>query len=125
MENNNGDKIIKEKQTKVTNLPEGGKQIEITEKTEIIKEKPYIRGHRARFNKNNNEENENKEEIKDEEKNTYYRVRRPRDALNNKNQFEKVSVNKVEIEENKEVVIPKRYHRRYRESKVSNNNDNN
>ena len=27
------------------------------------------------------------------------------------------------LEENKEVTIPKRYHRRYRESKTSNNND--
>ena len=125
IEDNNEDKVTKEKKTKITNLPEGGKQIEIVEKTEIVKERPYVRGHRFRFSKKNNEEKENKEDVKGEEENTYYRIKRPRFDQNNKNQFEKVSVNKVEVEENKEVIIPKRYHRRYRDSKVSGNNDNN
>ena len=45
-------KVTKERETKITNLPDGGKQIEITEKTEkteVIKEKPYVRGYRYRF----------------------------------------------------------------------------
>lgn len=105
-----------------TNLPEGEKQIEIIEKTEIVKERPYIRG-RYRFSKRNNEK-ENNEDEKKEEKNTYYKIRRPRGSHQNNNENEQVSTNKVEIQENKEVIIPKRYHRRYRDTKTSNNNDN-
>ena len=41
--------------------------------------------------------------------------------LNDKNEVE---VKKVEVEENSEVIIPKRYHRRYRETKTSTNKDN-
>ena len=120
---NNGDKVFREKQTKVTNLPEGGKQIEITEKTEIVKERPYVRG-RYRLSKKNDEK-ENNEDDKKEEKNTYYRIRRPRGSHQSSNtENEQVSVNKVEIQENKEVIIPKRYHRRYRETKSSVTNDN-
>jgi Ca2+-binding EF-hand superfamily protein len=119
---NNGDKVFKEKQTKITNLPEGGKQIEITEKTEIVKERPYIRG-RYRFSKKNDEK-ENNEDEKKEEKNTYYRIRRPRGGNQNNNEKDQVSANKVEIQENKEVIIPKRYHRRYRDTKSTTNNDN-
>jgi hypothetical protein len=119
---NNGDKVFKEKQTKITNLPEGGKQIEITEKTEIVKERPYIRG-RYRFSKKNDEK-ENNEDEKKEEKNTYYRIRRPRGSNQNNNEKDQVSANKVEIQENKEVIIPKRYHRRYRDTKSTTNNDN-
>ena len=121
---NNGDKVFKERQTKVTNLPEGGKQIEITEKTEIVKERPYVRG-RYRLSKKNDVK-ENNEEDKKEEKNTYYRIRRPRGSnqSSSNTENEQVSVNKVEIQENKEVIIPKRYHRRYRDTKTSANNDN-
>ena len=127
--NNNNDyddgKYKKERQTKISRLPDGGKQIEITEKTEIVKERPYIRGHRFRFSKKNDEkekENNNNEDEKKQEKNTYYRIRRPRGKdLNDKNEVE---VKKVEVEENSEVIIPKRYHRRYRETKSSTNKDN-
>ena len=126
--NNNKDyedgKYKKERQTKISRLPDGGKQIEITEKTEIVKERPYIRGHRFRFSKKNDEkekENNNNEDEKKQEKNTYYRIRRPRGKdLNDKNEVE---VKKVEVEENSEVIIPKRYHRRYRETKASTNKD--
>ena len=127
--NNNNDyddgKYKKERQTKISRLPDGGKQIEITEKTEIVKERPYIRGHRFRFSKKNDEkekENNNNEDEKKQEKNTYYRIRRPRGKdLNDKNEVE---VKKVEVEENSEVIIPKRYHRRYRETKTSTNKEN-
>lgn len=118
-------KYKKERQTKISRLPDGGKQIEITEKTEIVKERPYIRGHRFRFSKKNDEkekENNNNEDEKKQEKNTYYRIRRPRGKdLNDKNEVE---VKKVEAEENSEVIIPKRYHRRYRETKTSTNKEN-
>ena len=119
---NNGDKIFKERQTKVTNLPEGVRQIEITEKTENVKVRPYVRG-RYRLSKKNDEK-DNKEEDKKEESNSYYRIRRPRGSKQSSNtENEQVSVNKVEVQE-KEVVIPKRYHRRYRDSKASANNEN-
>ena len=121
-------KYKKEKETKVTNLPDGGKQIEITEKTEVIKEKPYIRGHRYRFGRNKVEENEGnndnkkedeKKEDKKEDKRSYYRIRKPFSKQNEEGQ---VTMTKTNVEENTEVTIPKRYHRRYRESKTSNNN---
>ena len=126
---NNGDtKYTKEKETKITNMPDGSKKIEITEKTEVVKEKPYVRGYRYRFGRykneeeNNNEKEEDKKEEKKEDKKSYYRIRKPRgnDFNNNKNDGGQVTANK---EENNEVTIPKRYHRRYRESKTSNNND--
>ena len=116
------------KETKVTNLPDGGKQIEITEKTEVVKEKPYSRGYRYRFGRYKNEENDNsnnntknveeKKEKKKEEKKSYYRIRKPFSRQNE----EQVTMTKVNVEENNEVNIPKRYHRRYRESKTNTNN---
>ena len=109
----------KVRETKVTNLPDGGKEIEITEKTEIKVEKPIIRN-RYRFSKKSKEEDENNDDIKNESKPTYYRVRRPRGSEQS-NKTEEQQVSKVEIEEKKEVIIPKRYHRRYRDSKVTNN----
>ena len=112
-------KYMKEKETKITNLPDGGKKIEITEKTEVVKERPYIRGYRNRFGRNKNEENENKEEEKKEERKSYYRIRKP---FNNQKEGGQVAMTKVNVEENNEVNIPKRYHRRYRESKTTSNN---
>jgi len=130
-------KVIKERETKITNLPDGGKQIEITEKTEkteVIKEKPYVRGYRYRFGRHKNEENENnndnddknqdekkedKKEEKKEDKKSYYRIRKP---FNRKNEENQVAMTKINVEENNEVNIPKRYHRRYRESKTTTNN---
>ena len=109
----------KVRETKVTNLPNGGKEIEITEKTEIKVEKPIIRN-RYRFRKKIKEEDENNDDIKNEFKPTYYRVRRPRGSEQS-NKTEEQQVSKVEIEEKKEVIIPKRYHRRYRDSKITNN----
>ena len=114
-------KYMKEKETKITNLPDGGKKIEITEKTEVVKERPYIRGYRNRFGRNKNEENENKEEEKKEERKSYYRIRKP---FNNQKEGGQVAMTKVNVEENNEVNIPKRYHRRYRESKTSTTNNN-
>ena len=124
---NEDTKYKKEKETKVTNMPDGSKKIEITEKTEVVKEKPYVRGSRYRFgryknedNNNNNNNEEDKKEEKKEDKKSYYRIRKPRgNDFNNKNDS-----NNVNVEENNEVNIPKRYHRRYRESKTSNNNEN-
>ena len=103
-----------------------GKQVEITEKTEIVKERPYIRGHRFRFSRKNDvsENNNNNEEEKKQEKNTFYRIRRPRGSEQSDKGGDQVSMKKVEVEENSEVIIPKRYHRRYRETKPANNNDN-
>ena len=130
-------KVTKERETKITNLPDGGKQIEITEKTEkteVIKEKPYVRGYRYRFGRHKNEENENnndnddknqdekkedKKEEKKEDKKSYYRIRKP---FNRKNEENQVAMTKINVEENNEVNIPKRYHRRYRESKTTTNN---
>ena len=109
---NDGENIIKERQTKVTNLPDGGKQVEIIEKTQIVQEKPYVRGSRYRYNK----KNDNNEDEK-EEKNSYYRIKGPRGSEQNKNKNEQVSTNKVEVEDNNEINIPKRYHRRYRGNK--------
>ena len=131
--NDNENKITKEKETKITNLPDGGKQIEITEKTEVVKEKPYVRGHRYRFGRYKNEENENvgnnnedkkeeKKEEKKEDKKSYYRIRKP---FNNQREGGQVTMTKVNVEENNEVNIPKRYHRRYRESKATSFNNNN
>ena len=121
-------KYTKEKETKVTNLPDGGKQIEITEKTEVVKEKPYSRGYRNRFGRYKNEDNDNsnnnnknveeKKEEKKEDKKSYYRIRKPFSRQNE----EQVAMTKVNGEENNEVNIPKRYHRRYRENKTSSNN---
>ena len=121
-------KYTKEKETKITNLPDGGKQIEITEKTEVVKEKPYSRGYRNRFGRYKNEDNDNsnnnnknveeKKEEKKEDKKSYYRIRKPFSRQNE----EQVAMTKVNGEENNEVNIPKRYHRRYRESKTSSNN---
>jgi Ca2+-binding EF-hand superfamily protein len=106
----------KVRETKVTNLPDGGKEVEITEKTEIKVEKPVIRN-RYRFKKNAKEE-ENNEDTKNETKPTYYRIRRPRGT---EQKPEEQQSSKVEVEEKKEVIIPKRYHRRYRDSKNTNN----
>ena len=125
--NNGYTKYTKEKETKITNMPDGSKKIEVTEKTEVVKEKPYVRGYRYRFGRykneeeNNNEKEEDKKEEKKEDKKSYYRIRKPRgnDFNNNKNEGGQGTANK---EENNEVTIPKRYHRRYRESKTSNNN---
>ena len=104
-------------------MPGGGKQIELVEKTEIVKEKPYIRGYRNRFVRNKKEDNENvnNKEEKKEEKKSYYRIRKP---FQNNNDEVQVSMGKVNVEENNEVNIPKRYHRRYRESKTSTTNNN-
>ena len=125
---NNDNNYRKERQTKITKLPDGGKQVEITEKTEIVKERPYIRGHRFRFSRKNdvseNNNNNNEEEEKKQEKNTFYRIRRPRGSEQSDKGGDQVSMKKVEVEENSEVIIPKRYHRRYRETKPANNNDN-
>ena len=125
---NNDNNYRKERQTKITKLPDGGKQVEITEKTEIVKERPYIRGHRFRFSRKNdaseNNNNNNNEEEKKQEKNTFYRIRRPRGSEQSDKGVDQVSMKKVEVEENSEVIIPKRYHRRYRETKPANNNDN-
>ena len=120
--NDSGTKVKKEKETKITNLPGGGKQIEVVEKTEIVKEKPYIRGYRNRFARNKKEENENVNNVeeKKEDKKSYYRIRKPfqnNDDIN-------VSMGKVNDGENNEVNIPKRYHRRYRESKTTTSNNN-
>ena len=124
--NDSNTKITKEKETKITNLPDGGKQIEITEKTEVVKEKPYIRGYRYRFGRYKNEENEGnennkveKKEEKKEDKKSYYRIRKP---FNNQKEGGQVTMTKMNVEENNEVNIPKRYHRRYRESKTTSNN---
>ena len=63
--------------------------------------------------------------MKSQNRGTYYKVRRPRGNDNNNNNEEKrVSISKVEVEESNDVIIPKRYHRRYRDNKVSTNNDN-
>ena len=123
-------KYTKEKETKITNLPDGGKQIEITEKTEVVKEKPYSRGYRNRFGRYKNEDNDNsnnnnknveeKKEEKKEDKKSYYRIRKPFSRQNE----EQVAMTKVNGEENNEVNIPKRYHRRYRESKTTTSNNN-
>jgi len=112
---NGGENITKERQTKVSNLPNGGKQVEIIEKTQIVQEKPYVRGSKYRFNKKNDEKANNEDEK--EEKNSYYRIKRPRGSEQNKNKTEQVSSNKVEVEDNSEINIPKRYHRRYRGNK--------
>jgi len=116
---NDGGLYKKEKETKITKLPDGGKQVEITEKTEITR--PYVRSNRYRYSKKS--EDKESEEDKKEEKNTYYRIRRPRGEKNG-NDLGQVSVKKVEGEDNNEVIIPKRYHRRYRDSKNLPNNDN-
>jgi len=128
MGNDDGN-YTKERQTKVTRLPDGGKKIEITEKTQIEVERPAsIRGSRYRYSKNSkntNEEESNNEDAKSQTRGTYYKVRRPRGNDNNNNNEEKrVSISKVEVEESNDVIIPKRYHRRYRDNKVSTNNDN-
>ena len=126
---NNDGNYKKERQTKITRLPDGGKEIEITEKTQIeVERPPSIRGSRYRYNKNSkntNEEENNNEDVKSQTRGTYYKVRRPRGNDNNNNNEEKrISISKVEVEENNDVIIPKRYHRRYRDNKVSTNNDN-
>ena len=122
--NNNDDNYTKVKETKIRNLPDGGKEIEITEKTEVKIERPIYRGNRYRFSRKAKEE-DNNEDVKNESKPTYYRIRRPRGSeQSNKTDEQQVSGTKIEVEENKEVVIPKRYHRRYRDNKTSTNNDN-
>ena len=119
---------VKERQTKITHLPDGGKEIEITEKTQIeVERPPSIRGSRYRYSKNskNTNEEENNEDVKSQTRGTYYKVRRPRGNDNSNNNEEKrISISKVEVEESNDVIIPKRYHRRYRDNKVSTNNDN-
>ena len=128
MGNDDGN-YTKERQTKITRLPDGGKQIEITEKTQIeVERPPSIRGSRYRYSKNSkntNEEENNNEDVKSQTRGTYYKVRRPRGNDNNNiNEEKRISISKVEVEENNDVIIPKRYHRRYRDNKVSTNNDN-
>lgn len=127
MGNDDGN-YIKERQTKITHLPDGGKEIEITEKTQIeVERPPSIRGSRYRYSKNskNTNEEENNEDVKSQTRGTYYKVRRPRGNDNSNNNEEKrISISKVEVEESNDVIIPKRYHRRYRDNKVSTNNDN-
>jgi len=127
MGNDDGN-YVKERQTKITHLPDGGKEIEITEKTQIeVERPPSIRGSRYRYSKNskNTNEEENNEDVKSQTRGTYYKVRRPRGNDNSNNNEEKrISISKVEVEESNDVIIPKRYHRRYRDNKVSTNNDN-
>ena len=117
--NKNDGNYTRVKETKITNLPDGGKQVEITEKTEkteIKVEKPSALRNRYRFSKKVKEEEDNNDDNKS--KPTYYRIRRPRGS---EQKVEEQQTNKVEVEENKEVIIPKRYHRRYRDSKTTNN----
>ena len=125
---NDDGNYVKERQTKITHLPDGGKEIEITEKTQIeVERPPSIRGSRYRYSKNskNTNEEENNEDVKSQTRGTYYKVRRPRGNDNSNNNEEKrISISKVEVEESNDVIIPKRYHRRYRDNKVSTNNDN-
>ena len=112
----------KETQTKITRLPDGGKQIEITETTEVEVERPISRGSRYRYNKSSIEEGNN-DDTNNESKGTYYRVRRPRGSESSSNTEEKrISISKVEVEENNDVIKPNRYQRRYRENKTSSNN---
>lgn len=63
-----------------------------------------------------------KKEEKKEDKKSYYRIRKP---FNNQREGGQVTMTKVNVEENNEVNIPKRYHRRYRESKATSFNNNN
>lgn len=92
MGNDDGN-YTKERQTKITRLPDGGKQIEITEKTQIeVERPPSIRGSRYRYSKNSkntNEEENNNEDVKSQTRGTYYKVRRPRGNDNNNNNEEK------------------------------------
>ena len=94
----------------------------MVEKTEIVKEKPYVRGYRNRFARNKKEENDNVNNVEDkkEDKKSYYRIRKPFQNNDDVN----VSMGKVNDGENNEVNIPKRYHRRYRESKTTTSNNN-
>ena len=84
-----------------------------------MEEKPYIRDYKTRFNIKNEDKESNFEDGKKQEKNTFYRIRRSRGNVQNDKEIAKVSRKKVEIQENNEVILPKRYHRRYRETKSS------
>ena len=104
------------KETKITKLPDGTKQIEITEKA-YIEDAPPSRGSSNRYGRYSEEGSVNNSE---NEGRAPYKVRRPR------GNFEKSenSYNKVVESEEKIDVVPKRYHRRYRENKISTTNEN-
>lgn len=99
------------------------KEIESVEKSDdIVQEKPF-RGSRYRYSRKAKEERSegdgNSEEPKSSESMGSYKVRRPI----NQNKSEKISEEKFisyDAEgEKKDIIIPKRYHRRYRENKIS------
>lgn len=126
-----GGNYREEKETKITKLPGGGREIEVIERKEEIIEtqKPSNRGSRYRNNKNYKEaevvsdDNTNKQS---QESKSSYIVKRPKgtaDKSSSNDENDKVktvtTTTKVETVEKKEEVIPRRYHRRYRENKTS------
>ena len=105
------------KETKITKLPDGTKKIEVIEKA-YTEDAPPSRGSYNRFyGKYSEEGSVNNDES---EGRVPYKVRRPR------GNFEKSenTYNKVVESEEKIEVVPKRYHRRYRENKTSTTNEN-
>ena len=116
----------KEKTTKVTELPDGSKEIEINEKTEIEVEKPIIQGNKYRYKKLNNEEKNEEVNSNRESKSTYYRIRRPRDNMQKSDDDDKSKGLSLKSGDDKnEIKIPKRYHRRYRDNKINSNSNEN
>ena len=102
-----------QKETKITKLPDGTNKIEITEK-EYIEDAPPSRGSSNRYGKYSEEGSINNDE---NDGRAIYKVRRPRGNFEkNENSFNK--------SEEKNEVVPKRYHRRYRENKTSTTNEN-
>ena len=108
---NNNKNDTYEKKTKITQLPDGSKQIEIIEQSEkFIEDSPVIMGNSYTFEKSI-DDNEEKSESK-----TVYKVRRPK---GNFEKNEEIYSNVIETTEEKTDGMPKRYHRRYREYKTS------
>ena len=119
--------------------PEKKEEIKIEQKEDIkIEKKEDIKEHKVeknderpirkynrfrRFDNNNNENKENKVVV--EEKTTVtknvYRTRRPIHLNNNDDKKNEKKNENIEVK--KDVEIPKRYHRRYRENKISTNYD--
>ena len=106
--NNDMDKNDKyEKETKITHLPDGSKQIEVIEKSEKFIEDVPISNSFNFERPDTEEKNESK---------TVYKIRRPK---TNYERNEEIYTKVLETTEEKTDGAPKRYHRRYREYKTS------
>ena len=112
--------IIEKKEDNENNIVEKKEEINVPHKEEKpIRKYQYNRFRRFDNNNNNAQKKDNKVVVEEKAiaaKNVY-RIRRPVNLNNNEDKKEDKKIN----EDKKDEAVPKRYHRRYRENKMSTN----